>query len=371
MNRKVKILYKEWLLIIVGWVAVTNFFSWIVIVNLGLFIDITELRNMFEENVLAYYLSSGYQYLEATLFGLIFGLAFGIINHLISDSKIRRKSFGKIILIQSSLYALALLFAFIIIYSIFKIFEIYPDDVELLQYVDVITFEYTLSVILYFLFFIILTNFILQVNKKFGPGNLLKMMLGTYHQPKEERRIFLFLDLKDSTGIAERLGHIKYSQLLANCYHDLTEIILKYKADVYQYVGDEVVLCWKVKTGLEDLNCIKTFFAFDRKLKAQKEFYELNYNTVPEFKGGMDMGYVTVAEVGDIKREIAYHGDVLNTAARIQEQCKILGAEFLVSEHIEENLTALNGFEKKLIGEVSLRGKREMIKIFSIVFSQK
>ena len=81
------------------------------------------------------------------------------------------------------------------------------------------------------------------------------------------------------------------------------------------------------------------------------------------------MGYVTVAEVGDIKREIAYHGDVLNTAARIQEQCKLLGAEFLISEHLEQNLPALNGFQKKFMGEVNLRGKKEIIKIFSINFS--
>jgi len=31
-----------------------------------------------------------------------------------------------------------------------------------------------------------------------------------------------------------------------------------------------------------------------------------------------------VAEVGEIKTEIAYHGDTINTAARIQEQCNVL-----------------------------------------------
>ena len=145
MNRKSKILTKEWLFIILAWIFITNFFSWLIIVNLGLFMDITQLRALGEENVLADYLSSGYQYLEATLFGLIFGSAFGFINHIITDSKVRRKSFGKIILIQSSLYIVALFGAFVLIYSFFKVLDIFPKDVELLQYTDTITFEYLLS----------------------------------------------------------------------------------------------------------------------------------------------------------------------------------------------------------------------------------
>jgi adenylate cyclase len=324
---------------------------------------------MGEENVLADYLSSGYQYLEATLFGIIFGIAFAYTNHLTSESKLRRRSFGKIILIQSSFYIAAMFISFVIIYSLFKILGIYPEDVELLQYVDSITLEYIISMLLYFSFFIVLINFVLQVNKKFGPGNLFKMMLGTYHTPKEEHRIFLFLDLKDSTGIAEQLGHKTYSQFLASCYYDLTDIIIKYQADVYQYVGDEVVLCWKVETGLKDLNCIKTYFEFEKKLKSQKDYYLKNFGIFPEFKCGMDMGYVTAAEVGDIKREIAYHGDVLNTAARIQEQCKIYNSKVLISEHLENALKELNGFTKKYMGEVKLRGKHQDVKIFSITFS--
>jgi adenylate cyclase len=370
MNRKEKFLYQEWLIIIISWIFITNFFSWIVLANLSLFIDITQLREIGKENALADYLSSGFQYLEATLFGILFGFAFGLINYFIRDSKIRRKSFGKIILIQSLLYLTALIITFFIIYSLFKILDIFPAGVEPLHFAQTITFEYMLSMLLYFTFFILLTNFVLQVNKRFGPGNLIKMVLGTYHTPKEEHRIFLFLDLKDSTGIAEKLGHKVYSQFLANCYYDLTDIIIKYRAEVYQYVGDEVVLSWGVKSGLEDLNCIKAFFAYENELVKQKDFYMNNYNVVPEFKGGMDMGFVTVAEVGDIKREIAYHGDVLNTAARIQDHCNSLGVKILISEHLEKMLPSVNDFQNKFMGEVKLRGKKDNVKIYSITYSK-
>lgn len=62
--------------------------------------------------------------------------------------------------------------------------------------------------------------------------------------PREEDRIFLFLDLNSSTVLAEELGHIRYSELSKCCLADLALSVKKYKATVYQYVGDEAVLSW-------------------------------------------------------------------------------------------------------------------------------
>ena len=102
-----------------------------------------------------------------------------------------------------------------------------------------------------------------QINLFLGSNNLWKLFSGKFYNPHEEERIFMFLDLVGSTTIAEKLGHKTYSHFLRHCFHDLTEIVLKYQAEIYQYVGDEVVLSWKEKNGLERMNCIKTFFAFE------------------------------------------------------------------------------------------------------------
>ena len=162
------------------------------------------------------------------------------------------------------------------------------------------------------------------------------------------------------------MGNNIYSQLLTNCFHDLTDVVIKYRADVYQYVGDEVVLSWKIKDGLKTDNCVKLYFAFKRKLMKKREFYLKQFSTYPEFKGGMDMGIVTVAEVGDIKSEIAFHGDVLNTASRIQGECKVHNKDLLISENLEKKINNENSFKKELIGEVILRGKEQIIKLYSI-----
>ncbi|HZJ20364.1 MAG TPA: hypothetical protein VFD35_08455 [Pricia sp.] len=91
-------------------------------------------------------------------------------------------------------------------------------------------------------------------------------------------------------------------------------------AEVYQYVGDEAVLSWAIVNGLTNNNCIMAYFNFARHLQSKEAYYNANYGAVPEFKAGMNVGKVTVAQVGVIKKEIAFHGDTLNTASRIQAE---------------------------------------------------
>ncbi len=361
MNRKSKIIFKEWLFVIAAWIGILYLF---------IFISYWGLRHLLKESALTEYLDSGYIHLEILMTAIIFGALFAIINTLTDTTRMRRSSFGAIILIRSALYLTAFLFAGFIIYLVYDSFKIITD-MQWQETFNYFTPVYLLSIVTYFIAAILFINFILQVNRKFGPGNLLKMTTGKYSTPKTENRIFLLMDLQGSTAIAEKLGHNKYSKLMQNCFHDLTGIVINYKASIYQYVGDEVVLCWDMKEGLKDLNCIKAYFAFDKKLQSHEEYYINNFDVKPFFKCGVDCGEVTVAEIGDIKREIAYHGDVLNTAARIEKLCTPQKKKMLISEYLEKELpTELNDFSKEFIGDFELRGKKERIKIYSITFDQ-
>ena len=214
---------------------------------------------------------------------------------------------------------------------------------------------------------VILALFILQISEKLGQGILVNFLLGKYHRPREETRVFMFLDLKSSTGYAEKLGHIKYSELIQDCFYDLTDVVAKHGAQIYQYVGDEVVLTWKYEEGLKNQNCIRAFIDYDRIITGKSGYYEEKYGMVPEFKAGLDGGKVTAAEVGEIKKELAYHGDVLNTASRIMEKCNEFKTKLLISERLKDKLSINfpeDGFE--LIGEVKLKGKEKPVKIFKV-----
>lgn len=329
-------------------------------------ISVWGIRHLMKQNVITEYLDSGYAHLEIVLLGVVFGTLFASINTLTDHTRIRKKSFGAVIIIRSGLYLLAFITAGIFIYAVFGIFGIFTEE-QWLASSEVITLEFTISVIVYFSLAIVFVNFITQVSRKFGRGNLLKLVFGKYHKPKDEEHIFMFMDLQGSTAIAESLGHNKYSQLMQNCFHDLTDIVIKYKASIYQYVGDEVVLTWDMRSGLQNLNCFKAYYAFERKLNSREDFYQKNFNTKPYFKCGIDAGEVTVAEIGEIKREIAYHGDVLNTAARIEKKCTPLNKKMIISEYLEEKLPEeLNGFKKEPIGEIELKGKKGKINLFSV-----
>ncbi|MFC1783712.1 adenylate/guanylate cyclase domain-containing protein [Planctomycetota bacterium] len=208
--------------------------------------------------------------------------------------------------------------------------------------------------------------FILQVSDKFGQGILINFLRGKYHQPKEEKRVFMFLDLKSSTTYAEMLGHIRYSRLIQDCFFDLTEIVLKHEAVIYAYVGDEVILTWPVDKGIKDNNCVKVFFDYDRTIRKRGAYYQKQYDMIPEFKAGVNAGRVTVAEVGELKKELAYHGDVLNTAARIQGLCNEYGRSLLISENLISQLNLNGDFTRELLGAIPLKGKQKPVNIFSI-----
>ncbi len=356
MYKKYKFILGEWLF---------NICAWIVILYLYYFTAFWGLKDFIKSGPIYDYIYSWKPHLELIMQSIIFGFIFSLINTFTERSALRKYSLGIIITVKSIMYIIALFLVGYFTNIFFLTFGIVSEETyyELIKF---FSFRFFIVMAIYLTFFIILLNFIIQVNKKFGPGNLRKLITGKYLHPKVEEVIFLFLDLKSSTAIAEKLGHRIYSQFLRNCYHDLTEIVYKYKAEVYQYVGDEVVLIWHRRKGLKNLNCIKAFYAYKNKLTSRESFYLKKFGFAPEFKAGMDMGFVTVAEIGDIKREIAYHGDVLNTASRIQDQCNRLRKELLISENVEEYLVSLNGFKKEMIGEVQLKGKEKQLKIYSI-----
>ncbi len=213
---------------------------------------------------------------------------------------------------------------------------------------------------------LLVSFFVVQVSEKFGQGVLVNFLLGRYHRPKEENRIFMFLDLKSSTTTAEQLGHIEYSLLIQDCFYDLTDVVAQHRAMIYQYVGDEVVLTWDVEGGVERADCIRIFHAYNEALRLRSEHYEARYGLVPQFKAGVNAGLVTVAEVGEIKKELAYHGDVLNTAARIQGKCNELGRRLLVSEALKELVEERGDYAFNPMGEVQLKGKAKPVRVFDV-----
>lgn len=230
--------------------------------------------------------------------------------------------------------------------------------------------RYIFSATVQFLFLgALIGNLMLSVfhtlRAKIGYTDFGNLLIGRYRIPREEERAFMFLDLKSSTTIAERLGHRKYSRLIQDCFRDLTETLLKTQADVYQYVGDEAVLSWPVNVALAHANCLNAYFHFVGVLESRRDYYETMYGLVPQFKAGVNLGEVTVVEVGVLKRAIVYHSDVLNTAARLQALCNEHGKYLLIAGTVKRQLQDTD-FAFEFIGNILLRGKTEEVSVYSV-----
>jgi len=314
-----------------------------------------------------------YSFLRSLIAGIltcvIGATLLGSLEVLYLSKLLRKKPFGITLLIKTTIYLMFMLFfismATLYMYSYEINKPLLSGDV-LKLYVDFLFSARVVMIIIYWSIACMSALFILQVSDKFGQGVLISFLLGKYHRPKEEDRIFMFMDLKSSTTFAEKLGHIQYSQFIQDCFFDITDVITKYEAKIYQYVGDEVVLSWSIKEGIEHGHCINTFFAYDTLIKSKNKYYKKKYGIIPEFKAGLHLGKVTVAEVGEIKKELAYHGDVLNTAARIQGKCNDFQKRLLISESMKTKLESQHLFDFSSIGDVSLKGKAKSLTLYEV-----
>jgi adenylate cyclase len=213
---------------------------------------------------------------------------------------------------------------------------------------------------------IVIAQFYSEISDRIGPGTLRNFFLGKYHHPVEEETIFMFLDMKSSTTIAEKLGHVKYFELLKDYFFDLSDAVIEYAGTIYQYAGDEMIVYWNLKDGLKKYNCIECFFAMKRALEKQGETYHNKFGLVPGFKAGLHFGRVTAGEIGSLKKEIIFTGDVLNTSARIQGLCNQFDAELLVSEDLAKLLRLPATYAVRSVGENLLKGRSKAMALFAI-----
>ena len=214
---------------------------------------------------------------------------------------------------------------------------------------------------------IVINSFRLVI-QRVGEKNFWNAVTGRYHNSHEEERVFMFLDLYSSTALAESMGHERYHNLLHDVFKDIADPITVYGGEVYQYVGDSVVVTWSIQDGTRRMNCIRCFFDILKHIERRAGEYEKCYQFVPHLKAGLHAGKVIAGEVGQEKREIVFHGDTVNTAARIQDECVAMGEQILLSEELLFlfPVRQLKRFPTRFKGIISLKGRMAKISLYTI-----
>jgi len=302
--------------------------------------------------------------IRGLLIGFLVGTSIGLCEEFLFLEKFRKKSYLFLLIFRTVVYSVVIAFHEILINSASNFFtqnitlgqsvhsavyrENFPRDLSIIAVISVISIA------------------LLQIRRLHRPGDLIRYVTGRYHLPEEVNKIFLFIDLKSSTAIAEKIGNTKYSSFLIDYFHDMTGAILMSKAEIYQYIGDEIILTWSFENGIKHARCINCFFDILTSIEMKKEEYLKKYDVYPEFKAAIHAGSVSVTWIGSIKKEIVYHGDVINTTARIQEECNKLNQKFLISDYMLQNIELPAYLRSEFLGELQLKGKQKKVKIFGL-----
>ena len=302
------------------------------------------------------------EFIEAGTISILIGLLVGILEEFVFKKPFQSISFLLVLLIRALLYSLLTCFILSLVLSIeIAITENIAYSRAVIEYLKSPLFQRDF---LFSFLFIILIIFISQITLLIGRGNFFRLIFGLYHQPREVSRIFMFLDLTGSTSIAEKLSNKAFSEFIKDYFHDVSDAIMMYRGEIYQYVGDEIIVFWPIRGT--NSNCIKSFFKMEEIIEKKKGKYQSKYGVVPEFKAAIHGGQVIVTSVGKQKKEIVYHGDVLNTTSRIEKKCNDLQQKLLISADMLNYLNLKNEFIIEEKGEIELKGKTNKLRLYGV-----
>jgi len=213
----------------------------------------------------------------------------------------------------------------------------------------------------------ITANFVFEMGGLLGYGTLKNLLTGRYVHPRLEKRAFLLIDMKDSTGMAERLGPLRFHELLNDFFRDIADAALECDAEIHKYVGDEAILTtWSGAAALADGDCLACPFIAQDCIEANRPRYLARFGAVPAFRAVVHFGEIVTGEIGDVWREIAYVGDTLNVAARLLDAAKQLGRDVLVSSDLLEHAALPPNLKVEKLPTLSMRGRTAPLSIAAL-----
>lgn len=340
-------------------------YRYTLVVYIAIIWPVVDLIIMVTRNNPIYY-NTPQAILLRTFLVFLMSLVMGYILVFKLKKVLRHYSMGLSLLVRSLILILAALimnFLIEVIHSV-VISDLAIDDAIVFFYYEATQGFWLINKMFFWLILFVLTQLIIEINEKYAPGVFKDILLGKYVQPKTEKRIVMFIDLKDSTPIAEKLGHIQYFKFIRDFIYHVSTGLNEYGGRIYQYVGDEVVVSWMFEKN-NTRKCFDALIEARKNLQQKSEHFRRSYGIIPEFRVGIHCGDVTVGEIGVIKKDLAMSGDTMNTTARIRSACSELNQKFIVSKDFRDAID-LKEWQTESLGEVELKGKGSSVELFSL-----
>src|SRR5499427_1288178 len=196
-----------------------------------------------------------------------------------------------------------------------------------------------------------------------GIETLFHLMIGTYHRPVLEEKVLLFLDINNSTGLAEHLGAVQIKSMVGKFLFDISKPITDYGGEIYLYKGDGLIALWNWNEAVRGNRILRAIDAVFASVRREEAAYQRQFGVVPRFRIGVHGGEVVVSEQGDTKRAIGVYGSTINIAARMEEAAKAHNVACAISGDVAQ---ALSDGEPRLVplGNEQVRGISAEVPIF-------
>ena len=295
----------------------------------------------------------------AVAYGLLISATIGAVELFVLDGPMRawlgNLSFTANLIARSAIYA-----SIIVVVQLFQLGEVIAG-VPRQASSENFWFGFIYSAVLS-----VLMNLVFGIANLIGPRALLNFITGRYHAPVEENRFVLFVDIAGSTGLAERLGGIGIHRFLDRTFRLLTVAVVDFRGEVLNYVGDEVIVTWPERGGAIDGRPLRCFVAMRDALSRASGQFEREFGAAPRIRGSLHFGPVIVGEIGDIKRAIVFNGDVMNTAARLEELSRNVEGGFLASRAAMARFDAAPPFAVRDLGQLAIRGRADGIDVVGL-----
>jgi adenylate cyclase len=319
--------------------------------------------------LLAYGFSNVNAWYNASIVAVLCGLLISLIEVYLFRRLLRKMKFLWVFLIRIGLYLFSLssiLFHVSLFSRMYRFQFGYQEVLQSDEFKLYLTDSRFLREVVFITIFALIIYFTRMMNRKMGQGMLWDYITGKYYRPKLESQVFLFLRVRNSIECLKKMGHFKYHEFLNQFYYGISESILQNGGVIHEYVEDLVVVRWDVNHSGAMLGGLNTFLSISKGLDKMKTDYHVAYNFTPEIEAAIHQGHVVGTEIGELKTQIVFHGDTLNTTSRILDQCKALGFKLLISSDYKKLVEKYDTSNFEPAGNIELKGKIIPISLYGL-----
>jgi len=208
--------------------------------------------------------------------------------------------------------------------------------------------------------------FLLRVRELLGREVFISMLVSRYRNPAKEERVFLFIDLAESTAFAEKHGDLRAQQLLSSLFAAFAEPVRRHKGMINDYVGDAAIITWPLARGTKNARCVRCLFDILADIEANAASWKKSYGHVPKLRAALHGGSVITAEVGVDHHKISFFGDTVNTTSRLESLCRTLNRPVLISAELAQRMTLPKEIIGETLGNHAVRGRGQGLDVIAL-----